>query len=162
MTREETFCCLIMTGAPGSTLSPCCCQARPIRVSSSQNSEPCKIHQKKKKKKAHDHVCLACFVITWDVQKQPLSALAVCRSSGCVTCKGPRLPAWLAVSGVQPHPGKRSPSTFRPLVKQASTFTSCGMWSEGGTKAIYRKLLYFSVTAVCLPRQFELLAVSSG
>lgn len=34
--------------------------------------------------------------------------------------------------------------------------------SGGGLEAIYRNLLYFSVTAVCLPRQFELLAVSSG
>lgn len=56
----------------------------------------------------------------------------------------------------------------RPLVKQASTFTSCGMWSEGGGgwggghRAIFRSLLYFSVTAVCLLRQSELLAISSG
>lgn len=76
------------------------------------------------------------------------------------------LQAWLAlrrlaVSTDQPHPGKRSPST------SATSQTSLNfhlLWNvvRGGHRAIYRKLLYFSVTAVCLPSQFELLAVSSG
>lgn len=53
LTREETFCCLIMTGAPSSTLSPCCCQAG-LSERAAADLEPCKIHHK-----AHDHVCLA-------------------------------------------------------------------------------------------------------
>lgn len=36
------------------------------------------------------------------------------------------------------------------------------MWSEGGTELFIETFYTFSVTAVCLPRRFELLAVSSG
>lgn len=74
-------------------------------------------------------------------------------------------PGWLAsrlaVSRVQPHPGIRSPSTSTTSQTRLNFHL---LWNvvRGGHRAINRKLLYFSVTAVCLPRQFELLAVSSG
>lgn len=105
---------------------------------------------------------ISMFCITWGFQALSASSgfsLVVYCSSGCC------LQAWvavrLAVSGVQPHPGKRSPSST------ATSQTSVNfhlLWNvvRRGHKAIFRSLLYFSVTAVCLPRQFELLAISSG
>lgn len=49
-----------------------------------------------------------------------------------------------------------------PRVKQASTFTSCGMWSEGGTELFLEAFYIFLSQRVGLPGQFELLAVSPG
>lgn len=60
------------------------------------------------------------------------------------------------------HTQSKRPPLPRPLVKQASTLTSCGMWSEGGTELFLEAFYIFLSQQVGLPGQFELLAVSAG
>lgn len=131
------------------------------------HSEPCKIHQK-----AHDHMCLA-LILACFVSHGPFKPLApaqcvhvcvcvcVCGVAQVVLACRPQLALSLALSVFQPHPCKSSLSSS--TTSQTSLHFPL-LWNvvRRGLRAIYGNLLYFSVTAVCLTRRPELVAVSSA